>query len=177
MSVFTYSTFTAVMAFVAIALAVVALVVRAVASPGLRAGLADPARWLAWVVALAAMVGSLIYSEYFHFEPCLLCWYQRIAMYPLAFILLVAAVRRDRSVRSYGLPLSVIGLAISIYHLVIQNVPGVEGGACNPSAPCSLKYVDMFGFVSIPFMAGAGFLLITILLASFTAASDPTRAE
>lgn len=178
MSVFTYSTFTAVMAFVAIGLAVLGLVTRLVVSAELRAGLADPARWLAWLVAASAMVGSLIYSEYFHFEPCLLCWYQRIAMYPLAFILLVGAIRRDPRIRAYGLPLSLIGLGISIYHVVIQNFPNLEaGGACDPSNPCTAKYVDMFGFVSIPFMAGAGFLVITVLLASFTAATEPTSTE
>lgn len=177
MSAFTYSTFTAVMSLVALALAVAALALRVMASPALRTGLADPARWLAWLVAAAAMVGSLVYSEYFGYEPCLLCWYQRIAMYPLAFVLLVGAIRRERTIAFYGLPLSVVGLAISIYHLVIQNSPTVDAGACDPSNPCSFKYVDMFGFVSIPFMAGAGFLLITILLASFTAATDPARSE
>lgn len=176
MSAFTYSTFTSIMAFVAFGLAVFALVVRFAVTPEQRAGLADPARWLAWLVAASSMVGSLIYSEYFHYTPCVLCWYQRIAMYPLAVLLLVGAIRRDPKVRTYGLPLSIIGFGISVYHVLIQNIPNLEaGGACDPSNPCSAKYVDMFGIVSIPFMAGAGFLLITVLLASFTAASQPSE--
>ncbi|HEX7100183.1 MAG TPA: disulfide oxidoreductase [Acidimicrobiia bacterium] len=176
MDAFTYSTFTATMALVALALAVVALVVRFTTSPETRAGLASSARWLAWLVAATCMTGSLIYSEYFHFPPCLLCWYQRIAMYPLAAILLVGAIRNDSKIRTYGLPLSIIGLGISIYHVLIQNFPNLEaGGACDPAVPCTAKLVNMFGFVSIPFMAGAGFLLITVLLATFSGATVPEK--
>jgi disulfide bond formation protein DsbB len=174
MDAFTYSTFAAIMAFVAIGLAVVAAAVRFAGPVRLRWDLADAARWLGWLVALTAMIGSLVYSEYFHFEPCRLCWFQRIAMYPLAAVLFVGAVRRDRTVRLYGLPLSVIGLGISIWHYLIQTFPSLEAGsACDPANPCSAKYVNMFGFVSIPFMAGAGFLLITVLLASFAGARNP----
>lgn len=169
MDAFTYSRFVAILALVALALAVISLVLRLWAPAETRASLADPSRWLAWLVALVATSGSLIYSEYFHFEPCLLCWYQRIAMYPLALILLVGAIRRDRAVRMYGLPLSIVGLGISIWHYFIQTFPNLESGSCDPANPCSARYVDMFGFISIPFMAGAGFLLITVLLASFSA--------
>lgn len=169
MDEFAYSNFVAIMAFVAMGLAVAATVVRFTASPERRASLGDPARWLAWLVAMACMVGSLIYSEVFGFEPCLFCWYQRIAMYPLAFVLLVGAVRRDRAVAAYGLPLSIVGLGISIWHVLVQNVAALQGaGACDPDNPCSAKYVDLFGFVSIPVMAAAGFLLITVLLAFFS---------
>lgn len=175
MDVFTYATFTAVLALFALVLAVTTLIVRFTAGPELRAGLGDASRWLAWLVAAVATVGSLIYSEYFHFEPCLLCWYQRIAMYPLAAVLLVGAIRRDRAIRLYGLPLSVIGLGISIYHYLLQTFPALESGSCDPANPCSAKYVDIFGFISIPFMAGAGFLLISMLLASFS--SEPRSKE
>lgn len=174
MDAFTYSTFTAIMAFLAIGLAVVAVVVRTAGSADLRHELADAARWLAWLVALTATIGSLIFSEYFGFEPCRLCWFQRIAMYPLAVVLLVGALRRDGAVRIYGLPLSLVGLGISIWHYLIQTFPTLEAGsACDPSNPCSAKYVNMFGFVSIPFMAGTGFLLITVLLAFFTGPRSP----
>lgn len=173
MDSFTFSNFVAVLALVAIVLAVVSLVLRLVAPMETQTGLADASRWLAWAVAAVATAGSLIYSEVYHFEPCLLCWFQRIAMYPLAIVLLVGALRRDRAVRLYGLPLSVIGLGISIWHYFIQTFPSLEGGSCDPTNPCSAKWVEVFGFVSIPFMAGAGFLLITVLLASFSSRSDP----
>ncbi len=174
MDVIAYSEFTAAMALVAVALALVMIGVRFLAPPESRAGISGVGRWLAWLVALTSMVGSLIYSEGYGFTPCKLCWYQRIAMYSLAVILLVGALRRDRMVRLYGLPLSLIGLGISIWHILVQNVVGLSGGfACDPVNPCSAKWVNAFGFVSIPVMAAAGFLLITVLLASFSSDSDP----
>jgi disulfide bond formation protein DsbB len=169
MDVFTFSTFVAVLALVAIALAVIAVIVRVAAPAEVRSTLGDASRWLAWLVALTATVGSLLYSEVYHLEPCRLCWFQRIAMYPLAVILLVGAIRRDPKVRMYGLPLSIIGLGISIWHYFIQVFPDLEGGSCDPSNPCSARLVEVLGFVSIPFMAGAGFLLISVLLAFFSA--------
>jgi disulfide bond formation protein DsbB len=123
--------------------------------------------WLAWLIAAVATAGSLVYSEVVHFVPCRLCWYQRIAMYPMAIVLLVGALRREVVVKYYALPLALGGALISIWHYLIQNFPSLEGGSCDPNNPCSSKYVDVFGFVSIPFMAGSGFIVIAVLLAFY----------
>jgi disulfide bond formation protein DsbB len=163
-SILFYSTLLALVSLVALAGAAVLVIYRMVKGPEAALLLGDKAVWLAWLVALVATVGSLIYSEVIHFEPCRLCWFQRIAMYPLVAVLLVGAIRREWQVKYYGLPLSLIGLGISIYHYLIQTFPSMEGGACDPSNPCSARYVDLFGFVSIPFMAGAGFIVISVLL-------------
>ncbi|NNC91737.1 MAG: disulfide bond formation protein B [Acidimicrobiia bacterium] len=121
--------------------------------------------WIIAAVAASSTIGSLIYSEYFDLIPCRLCWYQRIAMYPLALILLIAAVRRDTTgARRYGIPLAVIGAAIAGYHYLIQQFPSLETGACSLEAPCSAPYVWQYGFVSIPYMALAGFTLILLVL-------------
>jgi disulfide bond formation protein DsbB len=130
-------------------------------------GLGAGVLWVAWLVALVATTGSLIYSEVVGFLPCKLCWYQRIAMYPLSAILLVGALRREAAVKFYALPLSLVGLGISVWHYIVQTFPGVETGACDLANPCSARWVNVFGFVSIPFMAGAGFLLISVLLAFY----------
>ncbi|MGI9625708.1 MAG: disulfide oxidoreductase [Longimicrobiales bacterium] len=122
-----------------------------------------PIGW-AWGIAVIAMAGSLYLSEVAHLVPCSLCWYQRIAMYPLVFVLGVATVRSDASVWRYGLPLAVVGLVIAIYHVTIQWQPSLDIGACNSGAPCTGRYLAVFGFVSIPVMAGGAFLLITSLL-------------
>ena len=128
------------------------------------------------MVALASTVGSLTYSEVYAFEPCRLCWYQRIAMYPLVPVLLMGAIRRDPAIRWYGLPLSITGAGIALWHYLIQSFPSLDPGACTTGVPCSAKYVDVFGFVSIPFMALSGFLLITVLLLSFRP-SNPGISE
>jgi disulfide bond formation protein DsbB len=123
------------------------------------------APWMALAVAVTATAGSLIYSGYFHFEPCRLCWYQRIAMYPLTLLLLVGVLRRDRNVRFYVLPPAVLGFCVGAYHYLIQSVPALSGDtACSITAPCNAKYVNEFGFVSIPFMAACGFLAVIGLM-------------
>jgi len=119
-------------------------------------------RWLAFAVAATAMSGSLYYSEIANFPPCDFCWYQRIAMYPLALILLVAAITNDRKIFRYVIPVAVIGVALSAYHIQLQLFPE-QASSCAPAIPCHTQWVDQFGFVSIPFMAGAGFLAILAL--------------
>ncbi len=163
-AIFLYSTIVALLALVALLAAAALLAYRLVRGREAAALLGTQAIWLAWVVAFVATVGSLVYSEIIHFPPCRLCWFQRIAMYPMAIVLLVAAIRREFQVKYYALPLALIGLGISIYHYILQRVPNLESGACDPSNPCSAVFVDIFGFISIPFMAGAGFILIAVLL-------------
>jgi len=124
----------------------------------------DVAPWLAWLVAAVSTAGSLWFSESQHLEPCRLCWFQRIAMYPLAVILLVAAIRRDRDVRWYAGPLAGIGLLVSTYHYVIEWRPSLEAGSCDVDVPCTVPYFREFGFVSLAFMAMCGFAAILALL-------------
>lgn len=158
-----------------LALAAVALALGlagALATAGGRARLAGalagqerhPIAW-AWLVSLIAMLGSLYLSDIVHFAPCLLCWYQRIAMYPLVVVLGVGMWRSDPGVWRFAIPLPVIGFAIAAYHVLIQWRPNLEVTTCAVGAPCTGRYVAVFGFVSIPTMAGAAFLLITALLA------------
>ena len=121
--------------------------------------------WLASAVAIAAMFGSLYLSEIVHLIPCKFCWYQRIAMYPLAVILLIAAWRKDNGIRIYAAVLAVIGLGIAIWHRLLQEFPTLDSGACAAvGPPCSGAYILEFGFVTIPYMALSSFLLILALL-------------
>ena len=124
----------------------------------------DAALWIAFLVAAVAMAGSLYFSEVANFIPCRLCWFQRIAMYPLAVILLVAAVRGDRSVRWYAVPLASLGACVSIYHYLVEWHPQLEGSACDPTNPCSLVWFREFGFVTLPLMALCGFVAIIVLV-------------
>ena len=120
---------------------------------------------LAFVVAAVATLGSLYLSEVANFVPCRLCWYQRIAMYPLPILLGIAWWKRDAGVRRYALPLAVIGMVISTYHILVERFPSLEGsGVCEVANPCSIRWVERFGFVTIPTMALAGFALIGGLL-------------
>ncbi|SMO84465.1 disulfide oxidoreductase [Melghirimyces algeriensis] len=121
--------------------------------------------YLAWLVALIALGGSLWFSEVKGFIPCELCWYQRILMYPLAAILGVASYREDRLIHLYALPLSVTGIGISLYHYATQKIPGlVQVTGCKEGVPCNGEYINWFGWITIPFLAFTAFVLISILL-------------
>ncbi len=123
--------------------------------------------YLAWLVALVAMLGSLYFSEVRHFVPCTLCWYQRILMYPLAIVLGIASYRQDNGVRNYVLPLSVLGMLFATYHVLEQNIPGFGSPAlCRAGVPCNLHYIQWLGFISIPVLSLTAFTLITGLLAT-----------
>ena len=142
--------------------AVAALV--AATRPQFRRSMVDAVLPLTAAVATGAMAGSLYFSEVADFVPCELCWFQRIAMYPLAVILIIAAARSDRSVVPYALVVSGIGLAISLYHIQLQLLPD-QGSFCDAVAPCSAKWVEGLGFLTIPQMAALSFALIAGLSA------------
>lgn len=118
----------------------------------------------AWGVSLIAMSGSLYLSEIAQLLPCSLCWYQRIVMYPLVLVLGVGLLRQDAGVWRYAMPLPIVGLVIAAYHVTIQWMPTLDVGTCTTGAPCTGRYLAVFGFISIPTMAAAAFLLITALL-------------
>lgn len=126
--------------------------------------IAGRTRLLALLVATTATLGSLYLSEVAHLVPCTYCWYQRIAMYPLVVILATALIRGDRGVRSYVLPIAIIGGTISAYHYAVQHIDSLAGNACSTTVPCSTAYFEQFGFMSIPYMAGSAFALIVVLM-------------
>ena len=123
---------------------------------------------LAIAVTVAASLGSLYLSEVGDLTPCRWCWIQRMAMYPLAFVLLIGWFTGDRLVRRYAVPMALLGLAASIWHYLLQQVPVLsDAESCSLTTPCSVTYIEKFGFISIPWMAGSVFLLTVILLTGF----------
>lgn len=118
---------------------------------------------LIWGQAFIALAGSLFFSEVMGYTPCELCWVQRILMYPLVIIYGVALVKKDLSIALPGLILSGIGMLVSIYHYLVQKLPALEdaGGACG-LVPCNVTYVNYFGFITIPFLAGLAFIVIFV---------------
>jgi disulfide bond formation protein DsbB len=144
---------------------------------GLRlAGVAGPWRfvretvdgselWLAFLVALIATAGSLFFSEVAHFVPCKLCWYQRICMYPL-LVLALPALAGDRRAARYLLPLPIVGLGVAVWHLLVERGLVAETQSCLLSAPggCRTRWIEEFGYVTIPALAATGFALIAVFL-------------
>src|SRR5262245_4076425 len=141
----------------------------------LRAEISGYELWIVFVVAAIATAGSLFFSESAGFVPCELCWYQRICMYPLVLVLLPALAGDFRAAR-YFLPLPVAGAGVAIYHLLVENGVVHQAQACLISAPggCATKWINEFGYVTIPTLALTSFVLALAFL--LAASFEPTPA-
>jgi disulfide bond formation protein DsbB len=118
---------------------------------------------LTLIVAGGSMLGSLYFSEEAGYIPCRLCWFQRIAMYPIALVALVALIRRDRGARWYIVPTATIGALISTWHYLVEWHPTWEGTSCALFGPaCSDIWFRTWGFSTLAFMALCGFVSIIV---------------
>ncbi len=114
--------------------------------------------WLMCSVTTGAMVGSLYFSEHVGYAPCKLCWYQRIAMYSIAIVSFVAALRKDKNIARYSIVLASLGLVVSTYHYLLEWFPQLESNVCSLDVPCTSVWFREFGFVTLCFMAGSAFI-------------------
>jgi disulfide bond formation protein DsbB len=130
--------------------------------------------WAAFVVSAIATGGSLFFSEIAHFVPCELCWFQRICMYPLSILTLLAALNGDHRVARYLLPLPIVGAGVSVYHLLVENGVVAQAQACLVSAPggCATKWINEFGYMTIPTLALSAFLLLIAFLSLAASGSE-----
>lgn len=119
--------------------------------------------FLAFAAALIAMFGSLYFSEIRQYEPCELCWYQRIFMYPLVVLLGIGTVKKDYGIAFYTMILSVIGGMISLYHVGLQKLSFLADAApaCG-RIPCTGQYINWLGFITIPFLALIAFIIVFV---------------
>jgi disulfide bond formation protein DsbB len=122
----------------------------------------------AWGVALGATLGSLFFSEIMKLPPCSLCWYQRILMYPLVFIIALGIIDKDERMPRYALPLSITGTLIAIYHnLLYYNILPESVAPCTAGISCTVRQIEWFGFVTIPFLSLMSFVVITVGLLAY----------
>jgi disulfide bond formation protein DsbB len=123
--------------------------------------------YITWGIAAGALFGSLVLSEIAKLPPCDLCWWQRVCMYPLVFILTVGILKKDKQVAYYVLPLSILGLIVSFYHTLLQwGIINVSVTSCSltSAVSCAKAQINWLGFITIPFMSMVCFLVITILM-------------
>jgi disulfide bond formation protein DsbB len=166
---------------VAIAAGILAAAAAFAGAPGplhaLRAALWGYELWAAFAVAALSTGGSLFFSEVAHFVPCELCWFERICLFPLSVVILLAALASDYRVARYLLPLPAAGAGVAVYHLLVERGIVGQSSTCLASAPggCATRWVDELGYVTIPTLALTGFLLLFGLLAlAAGGASDET---
>jgi disulfide bond formation protein DsbB len=120
-------------------------------------------RYIAMLAAWIATCGSLFFSEVLGWLPCVLCWYQRILMYPLALIIAVGILRRDERWYWYVLPFSTLGAGVSLYHYLLVKTDWLPPPPCVDGIPCTVEYLNVFGFINIPFLALTAFLIISFM--------------
>jgi len=118
-----------------------------------------------WLIAMAALFGSLFFSEVMGLEPCVLCWWQRIFIYPLAVLFLVGLFSFDRSVVRYTLPLAVIGLGFAVYHYLVYSGFIPESlQPCSETLSCAEINLELMGFITIPMLSIYAYSAIIVLL-------------
>jgi hypothetical protein len=178
---FTILTVLANAAFVALVLVGVAALISRAGRDGARrvvAAIGPSALPLAFLVAAVTTAGSLYYSEIANYTPCVLCWYQRICMYPLVAILGLGWWRRDAGTWMYAVPFIIAGAPVSFYHYLIERYPSLgEGVSCALDAPCTVPYFETLGFVTLAWMCMSAFAIMGALLAVDRAWSRSTMEE
>lgn len=117
-----------------------------------------------FIVSLIAMLGSLYFSEIRLYEPCEMCWYQRILMYPIVLLSFIGIIKNDIKASLYVRVLSGIGIFVSAYHYALQKIPAVgdSANACM-GVSCTVQYINWAGFITIPLLALTAFIIIFIL--------------
>lgn len=121
--------------------------------------------FLTWVLVSVSTLGSVFFSHIMDFAPCVLCWYQRIFLFPLVIILATGLFPFDKRVIVYSLPLAIIGWFIAFYHnLLYSGIIPQEMQPCSKGISCTEKYIDLFGFITIPMLSLISFSIIILLL-------------
>ena len=121
--------------------------------------------FLCWLMASVSAMGSIFFSYIMGFAPCVLCWYQRIFLFPLVIILAVGLFPFDKSAVKYALPLAIAGWLTAFYHnLLYAGIIPETIQPCSQGVSCTEEYIDLFGFLSIPMLSLLSFSIITTLL-------------
>lgn len=129
--------------------------------------------YAAWIIALLSAAGSLFFSEVMDLPPCVLCWYQRIAMYPLVLIIGIGIITEDARWKVYALPLALLGLVLALYHnLVYYGIIPESLTPCTQGVSCSERQIEWFGFITIPLMGLAAFLVMSAILLIYRARKE-----
>lgn len=121
------------------------------------------ALYIAFIQSIVAFLGSMYFSNILMYPPCVLCWYQRICMFPLVLILGAGIMLKEKNIHAYVLPLALIGWTISLYHnlLYYKFIPDTLA-PCTTGVSCTTKFIEYFGFVTIPLLAFIAFTVIII---------------
>jgi len=121
--------------------------------------------WAVLIFSAGGVLGSLAYSAFFKLEPCILCWWQRIFLFPIAIVVALGLIKKEKVMDDYLLALAVPGVLISLYHSFIQLPSQTTSFLCSGGvSDCTESYFSILGFITIPFMAFSVFVAIIVLI-------------
>ena len=121
--------------------------------------------FICWLIATTSTMGSVFFSYVMEFAPCVLCWYQRICLFPLVVLLAVGLFSFDKSVVKYTLPLAIAGWLTAFYHtLLYAGIIPESIQPCTQGISCTEEYINLFGFITIPMLSLLSFSMIIALL-------------
>lgn len=121
--------------------------------------------FLCWLIACSSTLGSLFFSEVMQIAPCILCWYQRIFMYPLVIILLVGLFPLDKSIIKYAFPFALLGSIVALYHnLIYYGFIPENLQPCSQGVSCAEVNLELFGYLTIPLLSLLSFITISVFL-------------
>lgn len=115
------------------------------------------------LITVGATIASLVYSNIIGFPPCTLCWLQRVAIYPIAVISIVAMIRKETIILPYIKIITLLGWCVALYHIMIYYT-GFSPLPCDATVSCTARYVYEFGFMTIPLMSFIAFTSIFAIL-------------
>lgn len=131
----------------------------------MKAFIKNHALYMAWLIALIGLLCSVFFGELLHHEPCRLCWYQRVCLFPLVLILGIAAYKEDARIIVYAMPLALLGIFFALYQVLGIFIPKMSTPAlCGYKINCSEQLMEFWGFLSFPLISLIGFLLIFFFL-------------
>ena len=121
--------------------------------------------FITWLLVSVSTAGSIFFSYIMEFAPCVLCWYQRISLFPLVIILAAGLFPFDKSVVKYAFPLAIAGWLTALYHnLLYSGIIPKSIQPCSQGVSCTEEYIELFGFLSIPMLSLLSFSAIIALL-------------
>lgn len=124
--------------------------------------------YFAWIINIVSFAGSMYFSNVMMLPPCVLCWFQRICIFPMSILLAVGFLKKDKNVLWYALPLVCIGWVISLYHnLLYYKIIQEAITMCTSGISCTSKQIEYLGFITIPLMAFTSLTLTLICLILF----------
>ena len=126
----------------------------------------ETALGLAWIIALISSLAVLFIGEVLGQTPCILCWFQRAFMFPLAIVLGLGLWWQDSRVGRYGVALALGGAAVAMYHigLYVGLIPEAIQ-PCTATGPSCIDDNQLVSGIPIPLMALVAFTIIGVLSA------------